>query len=72
MDQFYRYLLFQTFPEILSLSNVDEYSQILDESSLLQFQSDLQDMQLLLVSVETLVRIPRAPSGPSWIEKQQG
>jgi len=34
LDEFYRYLLFQTFPEILSASNVDEYTQILDESSL--------------------------------------
>ena len=58
LDYFYKYLLFQTFPEVLSPSlqwnnngSMEDYSQILDRSSFAQFQQDLQEMQLVLVSV---------------------
>ena len=29
-------------------------------------------MQLLIISVEKLVRIPRAQVGPSWLVKEEG
>lgn len=30
LNNFFKYLLLQTFPEVLSIQNVDEYQQILD------------------------------------------
>ena len=53
LDYFYKYLMFQTFPEVLSPSLnwssngqalMEDYSQILDRSSYTQFQQDLQEM----------------------------
>ena len=48
---------------------MEDYSQILDRSSFAQFQQDLQEMQLVLVSVQQLVKIPRSPPGPSYVAK---
>lgn len=33
LDNFFKYLLLQTFPEVLCLQNVDDYQMILDQES---------------------------------------
>jgi len=38
LDNFFKYLLLQTFPEVLSIQNVDDYAEILDTSSFEEFQ----------------------------------
>lgn len=59
LDYFYKYILFQTFPEIFSPNPnweqdsaiMEDYSSILDKSSYAQFQHDLSEMKLILISV---------------------
>lgn len=41
MEEFYRYLLMQTFQEELNIGTVPDYQELLDASSLGQFREDL-------------------------------
>jgi hypothetical protein len=49
---------------------MEDYSQILDRSSFAQFQQDLQEMQLILVATNQLIKIPREPPGPCFVAKE--
>ena len=43
--------------------------QFKNDSKLNKLSDDLQEMQMILVSVQQLINIPRSPPGPSYIAR---